>query len=300
MPRCPSALPSTLASSPFRYAAALEAGVTPARLRAQDLWAPTHGVRADRGRAQTLADRARSFALALPDDVAFSHLTAARLLGLPAPTAWRPTEPLDVMRPTARPRIERAGVRHHRGLERRWLQDVEGVPVTEAVGTWADLSASASLRVDDLVAIGDVLVQSPHGIPLKDLHRAASDRSGRGVIALRQAAALVRLGSASAWESKARVRFAQWGLPEPELNLELYDAWGRWLARPDFMWREQRVVGEYDGDQHRTDRRAWQYERERRAGIEDEGWTYIEMTALSLTAARESRALRARLTRLLL
>ena len=65
------------------------------------------------------------------------------------------------------------------------------------------------------------------------------------------------------------------------------------------MWRRQRVVGEYDGDQHRTDRSAWQYERERRAGLEDEGWSYVEMTSLSLVGARESRALRTRLTRLL-
>jgi very-short-patch-repair endonuclease len=71
------------------------------------------------------------------------------------------------------------------------------------------------------------------------------------------------------------------------------------VARPDVLWRSGRVVGEYDGDQHRTDRTAWQYERERRAGIEDEGWTYVELTSLSFTGERECRALRARLTRLL-
>jgi very-short-patch-repair endonuclease len=60
------------------------------------------------------------------------------------------------------------------------------------------------------------------------------------------------------------------------------------------------VVGEYDGDQHRTDRRAWQYERERRAGLEDEGWTYVEMTSLSLSSTSRRRALRDRLGRLLL
>ncbi|WP_406831900.1 hypothetical protein ABEG17_03505 [Pedococcus sp. KACC 23699] len=240
----------------------------------------------------------RAFALALPDDVAFSHVTAARLHGLPTPRAWNHGEPLEVMRLSDRPRIERDGVQSHRGLERRWLAEVDGLTVTASIETWADLSTS--LRVDDLVAVGDALVQPPHGIPLKDLRRTASDRVGRGAVALREAAALVRVGSASAWESKARVRFAQWGLPEPELNVDLHDDWGRWLARPDFVWRDRRVVGEYDGDQHRTDRRSWQYERERRAGLEDDGWTYVEMTSLSLTAARESQTLRARLTRLLL
>ena len=298
MPRRPLPLPAELAPAPFTCAAALASGATPARLRARDLRAPTSGVRIEAAQDETFAERVRAFALALPEDIAFSHLTAARLLGLPAPAAWSAQEQIHVVRRSDRPRIERDGVRHHRGLERRWLRDVGGLPVTAAVDTWADLAGS--LPLDDLVAVGDALVGPMHAIPLKDLHRAAADRSGRGSVLLRQAAGLVRCGAASPWESKARVRMAGWGLPEPELNLDLYDAWGRWLARPDFVWREKRVVGEYDGDQHRTDRRAWQYERERRAGIEDEGWTYVEMTALSLSAPRESRALRARLTRLLL
>jgi hypothetical protein len=154
-------------------------------MRASDLAAPTSSVRVPSADEPTVASRAHAFALALPSDTAFSHLTAARLLGPPTPRPWVPAESL-------------------------------------------------------------------------------------------------------------------WGLPEPELNIDLYAACGRWLARPDFVWRRQRVVGEYDGDQHRTDRSAWQYERERRAGLEDEGWSYVEMTSLSLVGARESRALRTRLTRLLL
>lgn len=298
MPRRPSPLPAPLGPGPFSYAAGRAAGVTPKRLRAPDLRRPTHGVRVPTGHALDLRAHLHAFTLALPDDIAFSHLTAARLHGLPMPRRWDPAEPIHVMRRTDQPRIERAGVRSHRGIERRWLTEVEGLPVTAAVETWADLSTS--LGVDDLVAVGDVLANPPRGIPLKDLHRAAADRAGRGSVALRKAAALSRVGSASAWESKARVRFALWGLPEPELNVDVHDAWGRWLACSDFVWRDRRVVGEYDGDQHRTDRRAWQYERERRAGLEDEGWTYVEMTSLSLTAPRESAALRSRLTRLLL
>lgn len=82
--------------------------------------------------------------------------------------------------------------------------------------------------------------------------------------------------------------------------MDVHSSDGLWLARPDFLWRARRVVGEYDGDQHRTDRAQWQYERERRARLEDAGFTYVEMTSLSLTSPRHRDALRERLTRLLL
>ena len=109
---------------------------------------------------------------------------------------------------------------------------------------------------------------------------------------------LARAGSASPGESRARCTFFTWGLPEPELNAPVLDAHGQWLATSDFLWRRARVVGEYDGDIHRTNRRRWQLERERRAAIEDAGYTYVEMTALSFDDPT-CRGLRARLTRLL-
>ena len=32
---------------------------------------------------------------------------------------------------------------------------------------------------------------------------------------------------------------------------------GQWLSDSDFVWRQQRVVAEFDGDHHRTDRAQW-------------------------------------------
>lgn len=174
---------------------------------------------------------------------------------------------------------------------------VDGVTATSALDTWVDLGCV--LDLDDLVALGDPMLSDR--LSDDDVIAFVEQSSGiPGVGRAREAPLLIRPGSVSAWESKARVAFVHAGLPDPELNVDIFDADDRWLARPDFVWRQQRVVGEYDGDQHRTDRRAWQYERERRARLEDAGWTYVEMTSLSLSSRPHRVALFQRLTRLLL
>lgn len=53
--------------------------------------------------------------------------------------------------------------------------------------------------------------------------------------------------SESAGESVSRVLLRHAGLPTPELQVELLDDRGRLVARPDFLWREFGVVGEFDG-----------------------------------------------------
>ncbi len=300
MPQPATPLPvPLLGPAPFRVRDAHRAGVTPQRLRRPDLETPRSGIRWAAALPRDLADLARAISVALPEEVAFSHVTAARLLGLPLPRPWTPAEPLDVMRPTAAPRLERAQCRSHRGLESREVVTVDGLRVVSGWDTWADLSPG--LAVGDLVALGDALL-APRGPGRRsDAWDVVASRPGRrGVRRLRSAADLVRPGSASAWESKARVLFLDAGLPEPELNVDLFADDGSWLARPDFVWRRRRVVGEYDGDQHRTDRRVWQYERERRARLEDDGWRYVEMTSLSLTSPPRRRALLRRLGALLL
>lgn len=240
-------------------------------------------------------------AAALPADVAFSHVTAARLLDLPTPRAWQAGEPVQVMRATGTPLVVRDGCVGHRGLESRGVLVHRGVRVVDPLNTLADLVgwALADLvgwALDDLVAVADVVAARFPDAWVEHMPRVISRRrGGRGVARLRQAVALARPASASAWESKARVAFGLWGLPEPELNVDVRDGDGRWLARPDFVWRAAHVVAEYDGDQHRTDRRAWQYERERRAGLEDAGWAYVELTALTLTQPDLRERLRRRL-----
>ena len=294
-----TSLPEELSPGAFTVARAHQLCVTRGRLRSSDLEAPTRGVRRPASDELDLVAHASAFAAALPTDAAFSHTTAARLHRLPTPAPWPGSaEALDVMRATRRPRVSRSGCVPHRGSETRTVVVVSGLRATSPVDTWCDLAGHWAQG--DLLAAADVLLRRRHLTP-QELVAAAAARAGRrGVGDLMTVAALARSGSASPGESLARHWFWRWGLPEPELNAAVLDAHGGWLATSDFVWRERRVVGEYDGDVHRTDRRAWQRDRDRRSSIEDRGWAYVDMTSLSFSDESRRDALRARLTRHLL
>ena len=165
-------LPSELTSRPFTVAQGREAGLRLRPLRSTRLHVPTHGVRMISTPA-TVQEKAAAFALGLPDDAAFSHVSAAQLLGLPLPTALEAPEVLDVMRPTSRAQVRRDGCRGHRGLERREVIDVQGLRVVAPADTWCDMGelTSPALAIDDLVVIGlqpdpDLCVVHGHGIRL--------------------------------------------------------------------------------------------------------------------------------------
>src|SRR4051812_4934278 len=80
----------------------------------------TQGVRSA-AEPLTTRERARLFALALPPDCAFSHITAAQLWRLPLPRPVEGQAELDVIRDTRRGRVERHGCVGHRGGEARTL-----------------------------------------------------------------------------------------------------------------------------------------------------------------------------------
>ncbi len=53
--------------------------------------------------------------------------------------------------------------------------------------------------------------------------------------------------SGSAGESLSRAQIHLLGFPDPELQIEFYDTEG-FIGRTDFFWREQGIIGEFDGD----------------------------------------------------
>ena len=238
--------------------------------------------------------------LVLPGS-AFSHLTAARLLGLPVPHRWVATEPLDVMSLTNAPTIRRAGCSGHRGLESRRIVARKGLRIVGPEDTWCDLAATGALDLDGLIVLGDAVIHYQRGIPTAQLAQAVSRRrGGRGRSLMAEALPQLRPRNNSPMETRARLLFLRGGLPEPELNVVINDRdSGQWLSDSDFVWREQRVVAEYDGDHHRTNRQQWQNDVGRRENLQDDGWAVVLLTWASVIPYPRNQTTVNRLRRLL-
>lgn len=86
------------------------------------------------------------------------------------------------------------------------------------------------------------------------------------------------------------------GFPEPWLNYLLHRTDGSFIARVDMAFPRERVVLEYEGDAHRSDKDVWARDIHRREDIEDLGWRVIRVTAADL---RSPTRLLTRLTRFL-
>lgn len=266
-----TALPSELADQ-FAVADAIALGVNRGRLRRADLERPFFGVRV-RQPCETLAQQLRALSLVLPPSAVFSHETASQMLGLPFKRA---ATAIHVTLPPGECRIRRPGIVCHRAPVEATLV-VKDVVVADGVSTWTALAGGYD--VDDLVVLGDAIA-TREPADLERL-RSASGRTGlRGVRRMREALPLVRTGVKSPMESRARLVMARAGLPEALRNHDVHHpVTGEWLGQADFVWLRQRVVAEYDGEHHRTDRAQWQADIVRKRQFEDAGWRVVVFTA---------------------
>jgi hypothetical protein len=167
--------------------------------------------------------------------------------------------------------------------------------------TWCDLASTGSLDLDELIVLGDAVVHHRRGIPPRQLAEAVRRRRGwRGRRLMEEALLQLRPRSNSPMETRARLFFLRGGLPEPELNVVINDRdSGQWLSDSDFVWREQKVVAEFDGDHHRTDRQQWQNDVARRENLQDDGWAFVQLTYASVMVHPRNQATLRRLRLLL-
>jgi hypothetical protein len=285
-------LPAELADGPFSVTAARADAMPSWRLRDRALHLPTRAVRAV-APPSTPEQRARAFAVALPDDVAFSHVSACQLWGLDLPGQLEATTELDVMRSTRHAQIRRRGCRGHRGLELRSTAVVRGLRVTGLADTWVDLGelAGDGVELEDLVVIGDQVATRLTGRPEVGSTAATADRGRRelaaalsarcrprGKVVLGEALDLVRSPVRSPMETRARLMFLRAGFPEPAVNRAVFHRDGSWLLEGDLVWEDERVIGEYQGSDHASIRRR-SHDASRQALAEDEGWRLLQIFA---------------------
>ena len=107
---------------------------------------------------------------------------------------------------------------------------------------------------------------------------AKRHRGARGLRRLGEVLPLVDGGAASPKESWLRLLLIDAGLPRPATQIPVNDGW-RSVGLLDMGWEDYMVAVEYDGDQHRTDRRQFVKDINRLAKFADLGWNVIRVVA---------------------
>ncbi|HEU5222809.1 MAG TPA: hypothetical protein VFU07_03915 [Candidatus Lumbricidophila sp.] len=273
-------LPRELVGKPFAVTGAIALGVSRERLRGRDLHAPFSGVRTTEPMLD-LESRCRAFSTVMRADDHFSHVTAARLWGIPLPAAFEADPRLHVTRTRGSATVRRGLVGHETSPRLVLVQ--RGLALSTPADTWCELATcrlpgGRTLTRDELIVAGDRLFAWPQPLATRGEVADAMIRhtGGRGIRVLREALREVRPGSASPRESRLRLLVVRAGFPEPELNGPIRLRIGT-TVHGDLVFRAYRVVLEYEGDQHRTDARQFMRDVDRVNSLNDAGWRVIRV-----------------------
>lgn len=298
VPRRPAKIPAELTGVVIRTADAPSWGVTSGRMRRADIARPFHGIAAFELDLDDIEERCRAYAPLLLPGQYFSHVTALALLGAPLPR-WFDDEPLhlSVLFPRTPPRGE--GVAGH-SLRKFTSVTHRRYPVMDPAYAWCQ--SAALLSREDLVAAGDSLVTGPRvqrtrtpGVTtiarLGEVAKLLGRSPGAGKVAW--ALTRVRPGVDSRPETLLRLLCVRARLPEPVVDFEVAVAGGI-LLHADLAFPRERIVLDYEGDDHRVDRATWLRDLQRRELFEDAGYRVIRVTSADLFGDPEAFLVRLR------
>lgn len=261
--RVPQALPTAFAEVPFTYAEALDAGVSPGRMRRRSIHVPSRGIRVphmtdfgDNAGADT-GSAVRPYTLVTQFSAA-SHATAFRLWEFPGLLGGFDEPLIHISRPDHMAIPRRTGVRGHRGqFFEDEIVDLDGLLVTSRTRTWLDCARRMS--IDELTVVADHLLRIPRPdfenrtepyATLAQLEDMLDRHKGTpGIRKARLALEQARVGSDSAQETRLRLALEYAGLPEPHLNVPTELSPGV-VRQPDLGYPEQKVGVEYEGEGH--------------------------------------------------
>lgn len=162
-------------------------------------------------------------------------------------------------------------------LETDETQIVEGIPVTTPARTALDLACWYPLMMS--VPAIDALA-SATDLKVAEVELLVERYSGRrGIGRARESLDLVDPGAQSPKESWLRVILIRAGLPRPQTQIPVRDEFGDVIAYLDMGWEDVKVAAEYDGEQHRSDRRQYTWDIRRLEMLERRGWNVIRVIA---------------------
>ncbi|WP_422744508.1 hypothetical protein ACN27E_21355 [Mycobacterium sp. WMMD1722] len=175
-------------------------------------------------------------------------------------------------------------------------QLIAGVPVTTPARTALDLACwyprgTAVAAIDALARAVD--------LKMADVDLLTERYRGRrGIGQAIATLSLIDSGAQSPKESWLRTVLVEAGLPRPTTQIPVYDDDCRPFAFLDMGWEDVMVAVEYDGEQHRIDRKQYTWDIRRQERIERCGWLVVRVVADDREAdiIRRVRAARSRRT----
>ncbi|MDP7702456.1 endonuclease domain-containing protein [Mycobacterium sp. TY815] len=153
---------------------------------------------------------------------------------------------------------------------------IAGLPVTTSARTAFDLGRQ--LTAADAIARLDALMRATPFSTATTLMLSTRYAGARGVRQLRTLLPKIDPGAASPKETWLRMLLVDAGLPTPETQIPVVVNY-RTVALLDMGWERFNVAVEYDGDQHRTDRRQYVRDVRRLKELGDLGWIVIRVIA---------------------
>ncbi len=269
-----------------------DVGMPYSRTRRRDVEHPYRGVAAHGVDLDDVVVRAHALGLVTADDAAVSHVSAARVRGLPLPRRCRHEPVVHVSVPRPRRAPKSAGVAGHSiELPRDRVEHLlvvasgtrELLPVRLVDEPTTLVTCATQLSLADLVALADAMLQRATSEGRADPMPAALTLGvGKpGHARLARAAVLRRAGVRSRAETLVRLQIASAGLPEPVVA-HVVQSTSRsseyWTAEADLAWPAFGVLLEYEGDIHRTSRRRFTSDVRRFERYADEGWRALRAT----------------------
>jgi hypothetical protein len=154
---------------------------------------------------------------------------------------------------------------------------VDGMRVTTPARTALDLARRCPMDV--AVAAIDALAQAAE-LKLPDVELLVDRYKGRrGMKNARATLELVDGGAQSPKETWLRLLLLRAGLPRPQTQIAVPNEWGWVEAYLDMGWEDLKLAVEYDGDQHRSDRRQYVKDIRRLEMLERKGWRVVRVVA---------------------
>lgn len=253
----------------YSAATARAAGISRGRLRASRYQRLTHDLVVELDDAIDERERLRLLATVLPEDAAFSHATAAAMLGAYVDSPQRAHVALTPRRVLPQ-RAEL--VVHGRRLTPADVVLHRDLRLTSGAQTFLDLAEA--FPPWELVAVGDALFRAGHLKPSGLQSRLVRADRVRGVVRARQCAPLLSPLVMSRPESLMRYWLIASDLPDPQPQVPVHDRWGRVVAHGDLGYPEWRVLLEYEGRQHAE---ADQFDRDvdRYSLMAADGWLVL-------------------------